>query len=170
MNGCWSFGCKWSFKMKEQGQWDGVTSEVYAEIRGTVSPHTQVSWFPIQGCGYYVSVSQNLAFRLPTWESWKEMQILGSPQTYRISRGWGGGSLNIFWAPQVTLRHTTVWELQPCAKDEMQTSVLGSEHSKGRCLLVLSEQSWKNRRGSCLTGFTGTPRREKLLRLLLIFP
>lgn len=46
-----------------------------------------------------------LAFRLPTWESQKAVQIPGlpPPEAYRTSRGWDRG-LYIFWAPQVTLK------------------------------------------------------------------
>ena len=88
-----------------------MISEVYAEVSGTLSPQIQVFRFPILGCVCSARVSPNPAFRLPSSESWEEMQLPGHhPRTHRI-RISGGGACISFEHPKVTLTHTKVWEL-----------------------------------------------------------
>lgn len=143
MNGCCSLDCK-----HEALRWSNGANEVEWLLRlmlrsGELSnltlrssgspPRTVPVFFPKTGLqATYLRITEGSA------DSWvpPHLRPIGSPEG-------GTGGLYIFWAPQVTLKHTKVW--YNSAKDETQALILVPSIPKGiACWLlaraVLGEQ------------------------------
>lgn len=85
-----------ALKTKKQGQCGDMTSEVYADGNGTISPPKEVFWFRLGLC-LLCQCCLKPGFRLPMSKSQKEMQIPGPHprHTESGSLGDGAGDLHV---------------------------------------------------------------------------